>query len=388
MGIIPTGHFALDFAINFGCDPSNVDLNTLEGYDSSTALGLPLGKVVEIFGEEGGGKSSLAYRAAGAAQKLGYTVAWLDAEHSFSRALAEINGCDPNDIIYPNNNLCAEEFLDLIHSLCNAEKIPMVKNGKKTYVDSPKVIVLDSIASLIPRAVDESLSDQQFMGLLARLMSQRLSKIAASVEANQVLLIFINQLREKIGLNFGNQETTPGGRALRHCFYLRLKVTKRKNKDANLYKIDEESGEEILIGNRSYVNIIKNRFAKPLMDSIDVPIYYEKYFPDLEDIVFDAGRQTKLISIRKGVFSWNDIKVEGRKAFISKVRENNLFKNLLAEIKDKAKEENILLSPELIQYKENDDASGMAKQVLRSGEVKDNSSVKKKSKKTGGEEGS
>jgi hypothetical protein len=156
-----------------------------------------------------------------------------------------------------------------------------------------------------------------------------------------------------------------------------------------LYRIDEESGEEILIGNRSYVNIAKNRFAKPLMDSIDVPIYYERYFPDLEDIVFDAGRQTKLISIRKGVFSWGDVKVEGRKAFISKIREEKLFENLLAEIREKAKEENILLSPELIQYKGNEeDANRMEKQILGSGEVKDSPSVKKKSKKTRGEEGS
>ena len=192
-GNIPTGHFNLDFAINFGSSPDNINLNTLEGYDSSKPLGLPLGKVIEISGEEGSGKSSLAYRVVGAAQKMGYTTAWLDAEHSFSEALASINGCDSGEIIMPDNNISAEKFLDLIEALCKTDSVPMEKDGKKVIVDAPKVIVLDSVASLVPKAVGESLSEQQFMGLLPRVMSQNMGKIAGAAEANGVLLIFINQ---------------------------------------------------------------------------------------------------------------------------------------------------------------------------------------------------
>ena len=303
-GNIPTGHFNLDFAINFGSSPDNINLNTLEGYDSSTPLGLPLGKVIEISGEEGSGKSSLAYRVVGAAQKLGYTTAWLDAEHSFSESLASINGCDSSEIIMPNNNISAEQFLDLIEALCKTDSVPMQKNGKKVVVDAPKVIVLDSVASLVPKAVGESLSEQQFMGLLPRVMSQNMGKIAGAAESNGVLLIFINQIREKIGVMFGDPETTPGGRALKHFYSLRLKVTKRKTAESLIKRIDEETGEEILIGRQSYVKIEKNRFAKPMLDIMDIPIYYEEYFPAAEEIAFDVGRQMKVISIRNKIYSW------------------------------------------------------------------------------------
>lgn len=387
-GNIPTGHFNLDFAIHFGSSPDNINLHTLEDYDASEPLGFPLGKVVEISGEEGSGKSSLAYRVVGAAQKLGYNTTWLDAEHSFSEDLAVINGCDVNEIIMPDNNLSAEGFLDIIQALCNTEKVPMVKNGKKILVDAPKVIVLDSIASLVPGAVKDSLSDQQFMGLLPRILSQNLGKIAGAAESKGVLIIFINQIREKIGIMFGDPETTPGGRALKHCCSLRLKVTKRKNKDACIYRVDEETGEQILIGRHSYVKVEKNRFAKPLLEILDIPIYYEAYFPDIEEMAFDVGRQMKVISVRNQIFSWNGHKSdeEGRKAFIDYFKKNNMVNEFIIGIKKSALENNILLPPELMQYKEQDD--GTSGSVQRSSKAKNSSSSKKKSKETGGEESS
>ena len=382
-GNIPTGHFNLDFAINFGSSPDNINLNTLEGYDESKPLGLPLGKVIEISGEEGSGKSSLAYRVVGAAQKLGYTTAWLDAEHSFSEALASINGCDVSKIIKPDNNLSAEQFLDMIEALCKTEKVPMEDvNGKKILVDPPKVIVLDSVASLVPKAVGESLSEQQFMGLLPRVMSQNMGKIAGAAEANGVLLIFINQIREKIGQLFGNPETTPGGRALKHFYSLRLKVTKRKGDDYIINRVDEETGENILIGRKSYVKIEKNRFAKPMLDILDIPIYYENYFPAAEEIAFDVGRQMKLISIRNQVYSWEGNKSEatGKEAFISHLKEKGLMEQFMSEVKSKAIESSILLPPELTQYKEQKDA-GKSGDVQRSSKDKDSTSSEAKPKK-------
>jgi len=383
-GNIPTGHFNLDFAINFGTSPDNINLNTLEGYDESKPLGLPLGKVIEISGEEGSGKSSLAYRVVGAAQKLGYTTAWLDAEHSFSEALAEINGCDASEIIMPDNNLYAEEFLDMIQFLCFTDKVPMVKNGKKVAVDAPKVIVLDSIASLVPKAVGESLSDQQFMGLLPRVMSQNMGKVAGAAESNGVLLIFINQIREQIGVMFGDPEKTPGGRALKHAFSLRLKVTKRKSKDALINRVDEETGEEILIGRNSYVKIEKNRFAKPMLDVLDIPIYYEEYFPAAEEIAFNVGRQMKIISIRNKIYNWEGNKSDepGRQAFIDNLKKNGLMAEFISSIKEKAIENSVLLPPELSQYKEEKD--GKSGKVQRSSKTKDSTSVPKKPKKSGG----
>jgi len=391
-GNIPTGHFNLDFAIHFGLSPDNINLSTLEGYDSSKPLGLPLGKVIEISGEEGSGKSSLAYRVVGAAQKMGYTTAWLDAEHSFSEALASINGCDASKIIMPTNTLSAEEFLDIIEALCKTKQVPMHDdNGKKVLVEAPKVIVLDSVASLVPKAVGESLSEQQFMGLLPRVMSQNMGKIAGAAEANGVLLIFINQIREKIGVMFGDPETTPGGRALKHFYSLRLKVTKRKSKEALINRADEETGEAILIGRQSYVKIEKNRFAKPMLDILDIPIYYEEYFPAAEEVAFNVGRQMKLVSIRNKIYSWegNRSDVEGKESFIKMLKDSGLMNQFISDIKDKAVENSVLLPPELELYKgEDDDGAGKNGKVQRSSKAKDSTSSKKKPKTTRGKESS
>jgi len=384
-GNIPTEHFSLDFAIHYGCNPQEVDLNSLKGYDPSIPLGLPLGKVVEFFGEEGGGKSSLAYRVVGSAQKRGLNTAWIDAEHSFSEDLAKINGCDIDNIIFPDNNICAEEVLDLINSLCVTEKVPFYKNGKKEYVDAPKVIVLDSLASLVPRFVDESLSDQQSIGVLPRLLSTNLPKIASSAEKNGVLIIVINQIREKIGINFGDPQTTPGGRAIKHSYSLRLKITKRKSKDFDIYREDENSKSSILIGGYSYVNIVKNRFGKPMSASLDIPIFYEPYFPNLADILFDAGRQLKIISVRQGTFSWNGNKIEGRENFIDYLKKNELIDDLLKDVEVKAEEDKVLLPPEISKYimEKKNATDGVEGQILGTGEREDSSSSEEKPKKRG-----
>jgi recombination protein RecA len=342
-GNIPTGHFNLDFIIQYGQDPTKVDLNSLEGYDPKTALGIPLGKLVEIFGEEGSGKSSLAYRIAGYAQKMGYKTAWIDVEHSFQENLAYINGCDIDKLIYsnmvnhenPDDDYYAEDVIDAMQL--------MMKNGVQ-------VIVLDSVANLIPKSLFEAATEKEFMGLLSRLLSKSLGKLVSYAEKYGALLVFINQLREKIGQTWGDPRTSPGGHSLHHNASLRLRMDKRNAKEADIFVPDPETGEDMLIGRHSKVALIKNRFAKPYRESLDVPIYYEAYFPEIDDIAFDTGRQIKLISVRKGIFSWGELKIEGRKAFIDHIIKNKLTDKLIEAIRVKASEKDLILPPEIVLY--------------------------------------
>ncbi len=342
-GNVPTGHFNLDFIIQYGQNPTRVDLNSIEGYDPKTTLGIPLGKLVEVFGEEGSGKSSLAYRIVGYAQKLGYTTAWIDVEHSLQENLAYINGCDIDKLIYsnmvnhenPDEDYYAEDVIDAM--------IIMMKNGVQ-------VIVLDSVANLIPKTLFEASTQQEFMGLLSRLLSKSLGKLVSYAEKYSTLLVFINQLREKIGMSWGDPRTSPGGHSLHHNASLRLRMDKRNSKDADIYVPHPESGDPMLIGRHSKVSLIKNRFAKPYRESLDVPIYYEAYFPEIDEMAFDTGRQIKLISVRKGIFNWDGIKIEGRKDFIDHIKKNKLTDKLINDIKALAIEKDLILPPEVVLY--------------------------------------
>ncbi len=343
-GNIPTGHFRLDFAIQYGMDPTKIDLNKIPGYDPSHTLGIPLGKLVEIFGEEGSGKSSLAYRIAGFAQKIGHRVAWIDCEHSFQENLANINGCDVDSLIYsnlvnhedPDKDYFAEHVIDGMIELMGKWNV--------------KVIVLDSVANLVPKALFEAESEQQFMGLLPRLLSQHLGRLVAHAEKNGTLLVFINQIREKLNVRYGNPETSPGGHSLKHNASLRLKISKRSGQGADIFIPDPDTGTQMLIGRHSAVRLVKNRFAKPFTETLDIPIYYEPYFPEIEDIAFNTGRQLKLISVRNNVYKWGEIKSEGIKNFIDYIRDNSLVGTLINELKEKAEKENVILPPEITLY--------------------------------------
>jgi recombination protein RecA len=342
-GNIPTGHFNLDFIIQYGQDPTKIDLNAVEGYDPKTTLGIPLGKLVEVFGEEGSGKSSLAYRICGYAQKLGYKTGWIDVEHSFQENLAYINGCDIDQLIYsnminhedPEKEYFAEDVIDYM--------IKMMQAGIS-------VIVLDSVANLIPKALFEAKTEKEFMGLLSRLLSKSLGKLVSYAEKHGALLVFINQLREKIGNTWGDPRTSPGGHSLHHNASLRLRMDKRNSKDADIYVPDPETGDDMLIGRHSKVTLVKNRFAKPYRESLDVPVFYEAYFPEIEEMAFDTGRQIKLISIRKGIFKWGELKMEGRKNFIEHIKKENLIDTLVEEIRSIALENDLILPPEIVLY--------------------------------------
>lgn len=354
-GFVPTGHFVLDFILHYGVDPTQKDLTSMPDYNPEKSLGLPLGKVVEIFGEEGGGKSSLAYRICGNAQKQGLTVAWIDTEHSFSENLAELNGCDISTMLYsnlsnpqdPDKVIYAENIIDMIIDFCKAKEV----HGSPP----PKVIVLDSLANLVPKARGEASAEQSLVGTLPRLLSDSMGKITQYAELHNVLVVFINQLREKVGQMWGNPETSPGGHSVKHAYSVRLQLTRQKSKES-LIMMQDDNGNDVMIGGHAYVKVVKNRLAKPFFDSITIPIYYEPYFPEIEDIAFDTGRQLKIISVYKGEFRWGDVKIEGRKNFINHLIENKLTDKLIVEIKENAKEENVILPPEIVQYQiKNDD---------------------------------
>ena len=341
-GCVPTGHFKLDYVIHHGTLPDNVDFNEDLDYDPSKFLGIPLGKVVEIFGEEGGGKSSLAYRIVGYAQKMDLKCVWIDTERSFSDNLARINGVDRDELYYsdmsnpntPDEPYYAENVFDSIIELC------------KSGVD---VIVLDSLANLVPKARMDASAEDIKVAVLARLMSENMGKIVNYAAKYNTMVVFINQLRHKIGVFFGSPETTPGGKSLKHNASLRIQISKKNSRDDDIYRTNSD-GSKTLIGRNARVRIQKNRFAKPFLDSIEIPVYYEPYFPDVEEMIFDVGRQVKLISVRKGMFKWNDVKVEGRKGFIDYIKMNELVFDLVSAVSEEANKSGVILPPEIIQW--------------------------------------
>ena len=294
-GNIPTGHFDLDFVLHYGKLPKEVDLDSLEGYDPSIPLGLPLGKIVEVFGPEGSGKSSLAYRVGGQAQKMGKDVFWIDTENSYSESLAAVNGLDSSQVIF--SDMCndsdvdevfnAEDAFDAIIEAC---KMNSVANSG---IDVG-VVVLDSVASLVPKARMEADSDKQLPGLLARMMAENLKKVTNYAAKHGVLVIFINQVREKIGVMFGNPETTPGGRALKFEASVRIRISQKKTKDALIIRETDTGGTETL-GRQTYFKIAKNRFAEPFEDTLLLPVYYKFFFPTVEESLFDEGRRLRVI---------------------------------------------------------------------------------------------
>ncbi|MHA1470682.1 MAG: hypothetical protein ACTSSP_09010, partial [Candidatus Asgardarchaeia archaeon] len=207
---------------------------------------------------------------------------------------------------------------------------------------------------------------------------------------NGTLLVFINQLREKIGQRYGNPETSPGGHSLKHNASLSLKISKKSGKDANINIPDPETGEDMLIGRHAGVRLVKNRFAKPFTETLDIPIYYEPYFPEIEDIAFDTGRQVKLVSVRHEVFKWKELRIEGKKNFIKHIVDNSLIDEFINDIKEMASEKGVILPPEISLYRplKSGEVSGKSKgQLSGDGEKEDSSggedNPKKARRKTG-----
>ena len=218
IGVIPTGALSLDAALGIG--------------------GVPRGRIVEIYGPESSGKTTLALHILAEAQALGGIVAFIDAEHALDPVYAAKLGVDVDDLLIsqPDTGEQALEICDML-----------VRSGA---IDA---VVIDSVAALVPRAEIEGEIGDTTVGLQARLMSQALRKLAGSLSRSNTTCIFINQLREKIGVMFGNPETTPGGRALKFFSSVRMDIR----------RIDSIKNKDEVIGNRVRVKVVKNKVAPP-----------------------------------------------------------------------------------------------------------------------------
>ncbi|MCU0462104.1 MAG: recombinase RecA [Bacteroidales bacterium] len=290
--IIPTGSIGLDAALGIG--------------------GLPRGRVIEIYGPEASGKTTLAIHAIAEAQKNGGIAAIIDAEHTFDRNYAEKLGVDVENLLIsqPDNG---EQALEITDNL--------IRSG------ALDIVVIDSVAALTPKAEIEGEMGDSKMGLQARLMSQALRKLTANISKTNTSCIFINQLREKIGIMFGNPETTTGGNALK--FYASVRLDIRRTSQL-------KDGEEI-IGNRTRVKIVKNKLAPPFKKA-DFDILYGEGISQLGEIV-DLGTDFNIIKKSGSWFSYNDTKIgQGRDAVKQILKDNpELYDELKAKVKEALK---------------------------------------------------
>jgi recombination protein RecA len=287
--VIPTGSIGLDAALGIG--------------------GLPRGRVIEIYGPEASGKTTLAIHAIAEAQKNGGIAAIIDAEHTFDRNYAEKLGVDVENLLIsqPDNG---EQALEITDNL--------IRSG------ALDIVVIDSVAALTPKAEIEGEMGDSKMGLQARLMSQALRKLTANISKTNTSCIFINQLREKIGIMFGNPETTTGGNALK--FYSSVRLDIRKTSQL-------KDGEEI-IGSRTRVKIVKNKLAPPFKKA-DFDILYGEGISQLGEII-DLGTDFNIIRKSGSWYSYNETRIgQGREAVKQILRDNP---ELYDELKTKVTE--------------------------------------------------
>ena len=275
---IPTGSLSLDIALGIG--------------------GIPRGRVTEIFGPESSGKTTVCQHIVAEAQKMGGTAAYIDMEHALDPAYAIKCGVNVDNLLISQPDT-GEQALEIAETL--------VRSGA---VD---VVVIDSVAALVPRAEIEGDMGDASMGMQARLMSQALRKLSGIIAQTKTAVVFTNQLRQKIGIMFGNPETTPGGLALK--FYASVRLDTRRIQAI-------KSGAEIT-GSRVRVRVVKNKVAAPFRTA-EFDIMYNEGISKVGDII-DLGTQLEIVTKRGAFYSYGDIRLgqgrENSKEFLSQNKE-------------------------------------------------------------------
>ncbi len=283
--IIPTGSLALDIALGIG--------------------GIPRGRVVEIFGPESSGKTTLALQIIAEAQKRGGMAGFIDAEHALDIYYAEKLGIDVNELLISQPDT-GEQALDICETL--------VRSG------ALDIVVVDSVAALVPKAELEGEMGDSHVGLQARLMGQALRKLTGAVAKSNTTVIFINQIREKVGVMFGNPETQPGGRALKFYSSVRIDIRKRE-----VIKVEGD-----VTGNRVKAKVVKNKMAPPFREA-EFDIIYGKgisYSGDVLDLAVDIN----VVQKSGAWYSYNEERLgQGREKAKLFLEENPAILNEIAE---------------------------------------------------------
>ena len=262
---VSTGSLSLDLALGIG--------------------GVPKGRIVEIYGPESSGKTTLALHVLASAQKMGGEVAFIDVEHALEPAYARALGVNIDELLISQPDT-GEQALDITEAL--------VRSGA---VD---VVVVDSVAALVPRTELEGEMGESSVGVVARLMSQALRKLAGTISKTNCIVIFINQLREKIGVMYGNPETTPGGRALKYFASVRIDVRR-----VETLKVGSE-----MVGNRTRAKVIKNKVAPPFKEA-EFDIIYGEGISKIGEII-DLGVKLELIDKAGAWFTVGEQRIQGR----------------------------------------------------------------------------
>ena len=322
--------------MKLGADNPHANIEAIStgslGLDIGLGIGgLPRGRIIEIFGPESSGKTTLALQVIAEAQKAGGTCAVIDAEHALDPSYATKLGCNVDELLIAQPD-AGEQALEIADTL--------VRSG------ALDVLVIDSVAALVPKAELEGDMGDSHMGLQARLMSQALRKITGSISKSKTVVIFINQIRMKIGVMFGSPETTTGGNALKFYSSVRLDIR----------RIGAIKDKDEIVGNQTRVKVVKNKMAPPFR-KIEFDIMYGEGISKLGEIL-DLGVQGGIVEKAGAWYSYNGEKVgQGRENSKTFLRENP---KIAAEIENKVRENAGLVANAMLMGKDEAEAAAAA----------------------------